>query len=101
MITVTPPIIFSKEVAQKQASLLPRQDLPQLPEIVSDQISGEGARMNFRFSLALPPAPTLAAGAAALRPPWQPLFVDHGALPAAAPQLCKKGAQAKQSVTRR
>src|SRR5262245_7578501 len=47
--------IFSKEVTQKQATLLARQDLPQLPEIVSDQISGDGAWMNFRFSRALPP----------------------------------------------
>src|SRR5262249_55014161 len=51
---ITPPIIFSKEVAQKQATPLPRPD-PSLPEIVSDQISGDGAWMNFRFSLALPP----------------------------------------------
>src|SRR5262245_25937388 len=40
-IAVTPPIISSKEVAQKQATPFPRQDLSP-PEIVSDQISGDG-----------------------------------------------------------
>src|SRR5262249_41237004 len=87
MIAITPPKIFSKEVAKKQATPLPRQD-PSLPEIVSDQISGDGAWMNFRFSRVLPPGgpptPTLAAGAAASRPRWQPPSVDHDALPAAA-----------------
>jgi len=29
MIAITPPKIFSKEVAQKQATPFPRQDLPQ------------------------------------------------------------------------
>jgi hypothetical protein len=44
MIAITPPKIFSKEVAQKQAIPFPRQDLLP-PEIVSDQISGDGAWM--------------------------------------------------------
>src|SRR5262245_54505236 len=46
--------IFSKEVAQKQATLLPRQQRPSSPEIVSEQVSGGEARMNFHFSHALP-----------------------------------------------
>jgi hypothetical protein len=54
MITITPPKIFSKEVAQKQATPFLRQDLSP-PEIVSSQIYGDGAWMNFRFSRALPP----------------------------------------------
>ena len=54
MTAITPPIIFSKEVAQKQATPFPRQ-ASSPPEIVSDQISGDGAWMNFRFSRALPP----------------------------------------------
>jgi len=50
--------------------------------------------MNFRFSrVAAPPGvhppPTLVAGAAASRPPWQPPSADYDALPAAALQLCK------------
>src|SRR5215831_3749808 len=54
MIAVTPPIIFSKEVAQNRPPHFPaRTSSP--PEIVSDQISGDGAWMNFRFSCALPP----------------------------------------------
>ena len=55
MIAITPPIIFSKEVAQNRPPHLPRQQPPLPPEIVSDQISGDGAWMNFRFSRALPP----------------------------------------------
>jgi hypothetical protein len=43
-IAVTPPITFSKEVAQKQATPFPRQDLL-TAKIVSDQISGDGAWM--------------------------------------------------------
>src|SRR5262249_32316434 len=83
-----PPVnFFSEGGGPKQATPLPRQD-PPLPEIVSDQISGDGAWMNFRFSRVLPPGgpptPTLAAGAAASRPRWQPPSVDHDALPAAA-----------------
>jgi len=54
MIAVTPPKIFSKEVAQKQATPFPRQDLLTARNL-SDQISGDGAWMNFRFSRALPP----------------------------------------------
>src|SRR5262249_4311556 len=67
----------------------PASTFSSLPEIVSDQISGDGAWMNFRFSRVPPggpPTPTLAAGAAALRPPWQPPSVDHGALPALQPK---------------
>src|SRR5262249_10675970 len=44
MIAITPPKIFSKEVARKQATPFPRQDLL-TPKIVSDQISGDGAWM--------------------------------------------------------
>ena len=52
-IAVTPPKIFSKEVAQNRPPHFPaRTSSP--PEIVSDQISGDGAWMNFRFSRALP-----------------------------------------------
>src|SRR5262244_149253 len=54
MIAITPPKIFSKEVAQNRPPHFPaRTSSP--PEIVSDQISGDGAWMNFRFSRALPP----------------------------------------------
>src|SRR6516162_8582886 len=54
MIAITPPIIFSKEVAQNRPPhFCARTSSP--PEIVSDQISGEEAWMNFRFSRALPP----------------------------------------------
>ena len=59
MIAITPPIISSKEVAQKQATPFPRQDLL-TAEIVVDQISGDEAWMNFRFSRALPPGGGLA-----------------------------------------
>src|SRR6516165_6574909 len=53
-IAITPPIIFSKEVAQNRPPHFPaRTSSP--PEIVSDQISGDEAWMNFRFSRALPP----------------------------------------------
>src|SRR6516165_11111056 len=52
---VTPPIIFSKEAAQNRPPHLPRQQPPSPPKIVLRQISGDGARMNFRFSRALPP----------------------------------------------
>src|SRR5262249_34547178 len=80
-IGVTPPIICFKGGSANQATPLPRK-VPS-PEIVSDQISGDGAWMNFRFSRVLPPRgsthPTLAAGAAASRPPWQPPSVDHDA----------------------
>src|SRR5499433_1218977 len=54
MSAITPPKIFSKEVAQNRPPHFPaRTSSP--PEIVSDQISGDGAWMNFRFSRALPP----------------------------------------------
>jgi hypothetical protein len=44
MIAMAPPIIFSKEVAQKQATPFPAR-ISSPPEIVSDQISGDGAWM--------------------------------------------------------
>src|SRR6516162_8337937 len=47
-IAVTPSIIFSKEVAQKQATPFPRQQPPSPPEIVLRQVSGDGAWMNIR-----------------------------------------------------
>src|SRR5262245_35097393 len=54
MIAITMPKIFSKEVAKNRPPHFPaRTSSP--PEIVSDQISGDGAWMNFRFSRALPP----------------------------------------------
>ena len=54
MIAITPPKNFSKEVAQNRPPHFPaRTSSP--PEIVSDQISGDEAWMNFRFSRALPP----------------------------------------------
>src|SRR5262244_1227325 len=53
MSAITPPKIFSKEVAQNRPPHFPaRTSSP--PEIVSDQISGDGAWMNFRFSRAPP-----------------------------------------------
>src|SRR6516162_9123028 len=52
---VVPPKIFSKEVAQNRPPHLPRQQPHSPPKIVSDQISGDGAWMNFRFSRASPP----------------------------------------------
>src|SRR5215813_1741414 len=53
-IAVTSPKILSKEVAQNRPPHFPaRTSSP--PEIVSDQISGDGAWLNFRFSRALPP----------------------------------------------
>ena len=54
MIAITPPKIFSKEATQKQATPFPRQDLLTARNRL-DQISGEEAWMNFRFSRALPP----------------------------------------------
>src|SRR5262249_60043903 len=49
MIAITPPKIFSKEVAQNRPPTS-----PSLPEIVSDHISGDGAWMNVRISRVLP-----------------------------------------------
>src|SRR5262249_44272417 len=54
MIAITPPKIFSKEVAQNRPPPFPARTSSR-PEIVSDQIFGDGAWMNFRFSRALPP----------------------------------------------
>src|SRR5215475_5877292 len=76
MIAITPPKIFSKEVAQKQATPFPRQDLLTARN-VSDQISGDGAWMNFRFSRALPtggppPTPALMRGI-----PFRWTLADH------------------------
>src|SRR5262249_61898398 len=101
MIAITPPKFFFKEVAQKQATHFPaRTSSP--PEIVSDQISEDGAWMNFRFSRVLPPGgppiPTLAPGAAASRPRWQPPSVDHDALPAAAAFNCARKAYKLNSL---
>jgi hypothetical protein len=45
MIASPPPKIFSKEVAQKQATPLPRQQPPSPPKIVLRQISGDEAWM--------------------------------------------------------
>jgi hypothetical protein len=45
MIAVTPPKIFSKEVAQNRPPHLPRQQAPSSPEIVLRQISGDEAWM--------------------------------------------------------
>src|SRR6516165_5842642 len=59
MIAITPPKIFSKEVAQNRPPHFPARTCSP-PEIVSDQISGDGAWMNFRFSRALPPGGPLA-----------------------------------------
>src|SRR5215467_3591193 len=42
MIAVTPPIIFSKEVAQKQATPLPRQSLPQHQKSFYAEFPGMG-----------------------------------------------------------
>jgi hypothetical protein len=43
MIAITPPKIFSKEVAQNRPPHLPRQQPPSPPKIVLRQISGDGA----------------------------------------------------------
>jgi hypothetical protein len=45
MIAITPPKIFSKEVAQNRPPHLPRQQPSSPPEIVLRQISGDGAWM--------------------------------------------------------
>jgi len=45
MIAITPPKIFSKEVAQKQATPLPHQQPPSPPEIVLRHVSGDEAWM--------------------------------------------------------
>jgi hypothetical protein len=66
---------------------------PHCQKSFQTKFPGKGARMNFRFSLAPPggpPTPTLAAGAAASRPPWQPPSVDHDELPAAAPSTMQE-----------
>src|SRR5262249_37824123 len=47
---------FPKGGNPKIGHLLPRQQPPS-PETISKQISGEGAWINFRFSLALPQGP--------------------------------------------
>src|SRR6516164_11495986 len=61
MIAITPPKIFSKEVAQNRPPhFLARTSSP--PEIVSDQISGDGAWMNFRFRAPSPRGPLAHAG---------------------------------------
>src|SRR5262249_17440631 len=93
MIAITPQIIFSKEVAPKQATPLPRQD-PSLPEIVSDQISGDGAWMNFRFSRVLPPGvhpppPSRLAPPPHARAGSRPLSITMPSQPPRI-QLCKK-----------
>src|SRR5215831_4902190 len=74
MIAVTPPIIFSKEVAQNRPPHFPaRTSSP--PEIVSDQISGDGAWMNFRFSRALPPGGLAHAGTRGIRRPGRTTYL--------------------------
>src|SRR6516225_9475560 len=45
MIAITPPKIFSKEVAQNRPPHLPRQQPPSPPKIVLGQISGDEAWM--------------------------------------------------------
>src|SRR6516225_738663 len=95
MIAITPPKIFSKEVAQNRPPHLPRQQPPSPPKIVLRQISGDGAWMNFRFSRALPPG-----GLAHARPDDLEAFpygLGHAATPiclrgdACVPlRLCKK-----------
>src|SRR5499427_10923205 len=42
MIAISPPIIFSKEVAQKQATALPRQNLPQHQKSFLTKFPGMG-----------------------------------------------------------
>src|SRR5262249_27103338 len=84
MIAITPPEIFSKEVAQNRPPHFPaRTSSP--PEIVSDQISGDGAWMNFRFSRALPPggSHTSALTIRHSHPGW--------ATPRAGPPICLRG----------
>src|SRR5262249_61335681 len=44
MSTTTPPIFFSKEVAQKQATPLPRQDLPHCQKSFQTKFPGMGSR---------------------------------------------------------
>jgi hypothetical protein len=45
MIAITPPKIFSKEVAQNRPPHFRTSNLPSPPEIVLRQISGDGAWM--------------------------------------------------------
>src|SRR6516225_6844019 len=55
MIAITPPIISSKEVAQKQATPLTAPGPPHRQKSFLTKFPGDGAWMNFRFSRALPP----------------------------------------------
>src|SRR5215831_11520474 len=68
MIAITPPKIFSKEVAQNRPPPFPaRTSSP--PEIVSDQISGDGARRKFSIFARPPPrGPSLTPGREAFHP---------------------------------
>src|SRR5262249_51848519 len=95
MSAITPPTFFQKEVAQKQATPLPRQH-PSPPEIVSEQISEDGAWMNFRFSRVLPrgvhpPPPSRLAPPPHARPGSRPLSITMHSQPPPRIQLCKKG----------
>src|SRR6516162_4003243 len=54
-IAITPPIISSKEVAQKQATPLTAPGPPHRQKSFLTKFPGDGAWMNFRFSRALPP----------------------------------------------
>src|SRR5262252_1693610 len=93
MIAITPPIIFSKEVAQKQATPFPHQQPPSPPEIVLRQISGDGAWMNFRFSRAPPPGGlSLTPGREAFHP-MDAAGPDHLICPGrAGPPICLRRA---------
>src|SRR5262249_32917821 len=53
-IAVTPPIIFSQGGSPKTGYPTSPPGPSSLPEIVSKQVFGDGARMNFHFSHALP-----------------------------------------------
>src|SRR5262245_13823793 len=62
MIAITPPIISSKEVAQKQATPLTAPARPSAPELVLRQISGDGAGWIFDFRAPSPQGPLAHAG---------------------------------------
>src|SRR6516165_3234530 len=108
MIAITPPKIFSKEVAQKQATPLPRQNLPQHQKSFYAKFPGMGSGRKFetekspyrgvpnRGSAARQNEVGLAGSRRRLmsrtRPGASILHCGHGALHAAALplRLCKK-----------
>src|SRR5262245_36436561 len=89
MIAVTPPIIFSKEVAQKQATLLPRQDLPHCQKSFQTKFPGMAPESIFEFRAPSPPGAFAHAcdsrGSSRVLPPERSRWT-----PCATAILCKK-----------